>query len=45
VHPQTFTLRNIADRVEAVGDLWADMRKHKYSLRRPKGKIREAESR
>jgi bifunctional non-homologous end joining protein LigD len=45
VHPQTFTLRNIADRVEAVGDLWADMWKHKYSLRRPKGKIREAESR
>jgi bifunctional non-homologous end joining protein LigD len=34
VGPRTFTLKTIADRVERVGDLWADMRKHRYSLRR-----------
>ena len=45
VHPQSFTIRNIADRIESVGDLWADLRKHKYSLRRPKGKIAETKSR
>ena len=33
VGPQTFTLKTIADRVDRVGDLWADMRKHRYSLR------------
>jgi bifunctional non-homologous end joining protein LigD len=33
VGPQTFTLKTIADRVESVGDLWAGMRKHGYSLR------------
>jgi bifunctional non-homologous end joining protein LigD len=33
VEPQTFTLRTIADRIESVGDLWSDMRKHRYSLR------------
>ena len=33
VEPQTFTLKTIADRIESVGDLWADMRKHRYSLR------------
>lgn len=32
VGPQTFTLRNIADRVEEVGDLWADMKKRRRSL-------------
>ena len=26
VHPQTFTIRTIADRIDAVGDLWSDMR-------------------
>jgi bifunctional non-homologous end joining protein LigD len=45
VHPQSFTIRNIADRMETAGDLWADMRKRKYSLRRPKEKIAKAESR
>jgi bifunctional non-homologous end joining protein LigD len=34
VGPRTFTLKTIADRVERVGDLWADMRKRRYSLRR-----------
>ena len=33
VAPQTFTLKTIADRIDSVGDLWADMRKHRYSLR------------
>jgi bifunctional non-homologous end joining protein LigD len=32
VHPQTFTMRTIADRIDAVGDLWSDMRKRKYSI-------------
>src|SRR5438552_16355369 len=34
VGPQTFTLRTMAARVSAVGDLWADMRKNGRSLRR-----------
>ena len=33
VAPQTFTIKTIADRIERAGDLWADMRKHRYSLR------------
>ena len=32
VHPQTFTMRTVADRINAVGDLWTDMRKRKYRL-------------
>jgi bifunctional non-homologous end joining protein LigD len=40
VEPQTVTLKTIADRIESVGDLWADMRKHRYSLR---SKIKRAE--
>ena len=32
VHPQAFTIRTIADRVDAVGDLWSDMRKRRYSI-------------
>jgi len=35
VAPGTFTLRNMAERVAAVGDLWADLRRHGHSLRRP----------
>ena len=41
VGPQTFTLKTIADRVESVGDLWAGMRKHRYSLR---SKIKQVEA-
>ncbi len=41
VGPRTFTLRNMAARVEKVGDLWADMRRHKRSLRRPVEKLRK----
>jgi len=40
VEPQTFTLRNIADRVGDVGDLWADMRKRRRSLKRAVEKLR-----
>jgi bifunctional non-homologous end joining protein LigD len=29
VHPQTFTLRSMAARIEAVGDLWIDLVKKK----------------
>jgi bifunctional non-homologous end joining protein LigD len=32
VHPQTFTIRTIADRIDAVGDLWSAMRKRRYSI-------------
>ena len=39
VEPQTFTLRTIADRIESVGDLWSDMRKHHYSLRSKMKKV------
>ena len=35
VGPRTFTLRNMADRIAAVGDLWDAMQKRKRSLRRP----------
>jgi bifunctional non-homologous end joining protein LigD len=35
VGPATFTLRTMADRVAASGDLWADMRRRKRSLRQP----------
>lgn len=40
VGPQTFTLRNITERIEDVGDLWADMRRRKRSLLRPIEKLR-----
>ena len=34
VHPRTFSLRNMQERVARVGDLWADMRRRKRSLKR-----------
>lgn len=40
VAPQTFTLRNIADRVEDVGDLWSDLRKKRRSLTRAVSRLR-----
>jgi len=30
--PQAFTIRNMAERVARVGDLWADMRKSRFSV-------------
>jgi bifunctional non-homologous end joining protein LigD len=35
VGPRTFTLRSMAQRISAVGDLWADLLKRKRSLKRP----------
>jgi len=40
VGPQTFTLRNMVERVEDVGDLWGDMRKRGRSLTRAVGRLR-----
>ena len=34
VGPKTFTLRTMAQRISATGDLWADMLKKKRSLKR-----------
>ncbi len=33
VHPRTFTLRTMADRIAKVGDLWSDMRRRRRALR------------
>jgi bifunctional non-homologous end joining protein LigD len=35
VTPQTFTVRNMRDRIESSGDLWSDLHRRKKSLRRP----------
>ena len=40
VHPATFTVRNMRDRVAKVGDVWADMRRRGRSLKRPMEKLR-----
>jgi bifunctional non-homologous end joining protein LigD len=40
VEPQTFTLRNMRERVAAMGDLWADMPRKGRSLTRPMAKLR-----
>ena len=40
VGPQTFTLRNMPERVEDVGDLWGDMRKRRRSLTRAVARLR-----
>jgi bifunctional non-homologous end joining protein LigD len=40
VAPRTFTLRNMADRVAVVGDLWGDMQRRGRSLRQPIEKLR-----
>jgi bifunctional non-homologous end joining protein LigD len=45
VGPRTFTLRNMAARVEEVGDLWSDMRKHSRSLERAITKLGLSRSR
>jgi len=45
VHPQTFTIRTIADRLDSVGDLWREMRKKRYSIVRRTTKIAAARSR
>ena len=40
VMPQSFTLRNIADRMAEVGDLWGDMKRGK-SLTRAVQKLKK----
>jgi bifunctional non-homologous end joining protein LigD len=40
VHPRTFTLRNMAVRVEDVGDVWSEMLRRKRSLKRAIEKLR-----
>ena len=40
VGPRTFTLRNMNDRIAAVGDLWSDLSRRKRSLRRPIERLR-----
>jgi bifunctional non-homologous end joining protein LigD len=39
VTPRSFTLRNMDDRIAAVGDLWSDMRKRGRSLQKPTEKL------
>ena len=39
VGPATFTVRNMADRVKKVGDVWADLKKRRRSLRGPIAKL------
>lgn len=40
VAPRSFGLRTMPARIAEVGDLWADLRKHRRSLRRPLDKLR-----
>src|SRR5207244_1365820 len=40
VEPQTFTLRTMAARLKASGDLWAGMRTHRRSLRSATAQLR-----
>jgi bifunctional non-homologous end joining protein LigD len=40
IHPRSFTVRNMADRIGDVGDLWAEMLKKKRSLTRAIAKVR-----
>jgi bifunctional non-homologous end joining protein LigD len=39
VGPRTFDVRTMPDRVAAVGDLWADLDRHKKSLRPARAKL------
>jgi bifunctional non-homologous end joining protein LigD len=39
--PQSFTLRTMAARIAAAGELWSDLHKHGRSLRRPMERLRE----
>ena len=44
VTPAMFTLRNMPERVAKVGDVWADLKKRGYSLKRPMERLRELAS-
>ena len=41
VRPKSFTLRNMAQRIADVGDLWAEMLRRKRSLQRPIERLRK----
>jgi bifunctional non-homologous end joining protein LigD len=41
VHPGTFTVRNMPERIAKIGDVWADMRRRARSLKRPLEKLRQ----
>jgi bifunctional non-homologous end joining protein LigD len=41
VAPRSFTIRNMAERIENVGDLWADLLKTKRSLRLPMERLEQ----
>ncbi len=41
VGPKTFTLRTMAQRIDAVGDLWAEMLRKRRSLKRAIGLLRD----
>jgi bifunctional non-homologous end joining protein LigD len=40
VHPRTFTLRNMAERIAKVGDVWAGLRRRGRSLKKPMDTLR-----
>ena len=42
VGPRTFTLRTMAQRLAATGDLWADLLKQKQSLKHPINRVLES---
>ena len=44
VGPQTFTLGSMKARIEAVGDLWSNMRRRRRSLGRAMQRIRRSRS-
>jgi bifunctional non-homologous end joining protein LigD len=44
IGPQSFTVPTMAKRIDAVGDVWADMRKRGRSLRRAIEKVRKMRS-
>jgi bifunctional non-homologous end joining protein LigD len=44
VSPGTFTLRNMAERIATVGDIWGDLRRRGRSLERPMEKLRRRAS-
>ena len=44
VGPRTFTLRTMAARAKAVGDLWAEMSRRKRSLRQPAERLKRLRS-
>ncbi len=39
-YPQSFTIRNMRERLEKFGDLWADLRKRRRSLRGALARLR-----